>query len=162
MRRKKLISSTLAWLLTVTMIGTVPAGSVSAAPVDDVLQEETGGEVQENILEEEQGDESDLEDLLEEDLDDFSNVYDFSEEELQEMERMEEEAGPAAQAEEADASEPDAQAEEGLVLYYDFESLKNGTIINDQSGTGKAGVVRPTGSQAHGRGCSLYFRRCSS
>ncbi|OUO79128.1 hypothetical protein B5F53_08620 [Blautia sp. An249] len=148
MRRKKLISSTLAWLLTVTMIGTVPAGSVSAAPVDDVLQEETGGEVQENILEEEQGDESDLEDLLEEDLDDFSNVYDFSEEELQEMERMEEEAGPAAQAEEADASEPDAQAEEGLVLYYDFESLKNGTIINDQSGTGKAGVVRPTGSQA--------------
>ncbi|MEI3219821.1 MAG: hypothetical protein V8S08_09665 [Lachnoclostridium sp.] len=30
-----------------------------------------------------------------------------------------------------------------LVLHYDFESLKSGTIVNDVSGNGKAGVVRP-------------------
>ena len=34
-----------------------------------------------------------------------------------------------------------------LVLHYDFESLKSGTIVNDVSGNGKAGVVRPTGSE---------------
>lgn len=34
-----------------------------------------------------------------------------------------------------------------LVLQYDFKSLKFGTIVNDISGNGNAGVVRPTGSE---------------
>ena len=33
-----------------------------------------------------------------------------------------------------------------LVLHYDFESLKTGTIVNDVSGNGYAGVVRPEGA----------------
>ena len=36
--------------------------------------------------------------------------------------------------------------EKGLVLQYDFKSLQSGTIVNDLSGNGNAGVVRPTGS----------------
>ena len=39
-----------------------------------------------------------------------------------------------------------AEETEGLVLHYNFESLKSGTIVNDLSGNGKAGVVRPTGA----------------
>lgn len=38
------------------------------------------------------------------------------------------------------------ETQKGLVLQYDFESLKSGTIVNDTSGNGLAGVVRPTGS----------------
>lgn len=38
------------------------------------------------------------------------------------------------------------EIEKGLVLYYDFESLKSGTIVNDVSGNGQNGVVRPAGS----------------
>lgn len=37
--------------------------------------------------------------------------------------------------------------EKGLVLQYDFKSLQSGTIVNDLSGNGNAGVVRPTGSE---------------
>ena len=49
-------------------------------------------------------------------------------------------------AAEQDGAAPQAE-EDGLVLWYDFESLKSGTIVNDMSGNGYAGVVRPTGSQ---------------
>ena len=37
--------------------------------------------------------------------------------------------------------------DERLVLHYDFESLKSGTIVNDVSGKGLAGVVCPAGSE---------------
>ena len=40
-----------------------------------------------------------------------------------------------------------ARAEDGLRLWYDFESLKSGTVITDLSGNGYGGVIRPTGSQ---------------
>ena len=35
-----------------------------------------------------------------------------------------------------------AEVEDGLVLHYNFESLKSGTIVNDLSGNGRAGVIR--------------------
>ena len=44
------------------------------------------------------------------------------------------------------AAEPEDETGGNLVLQYDFESLKTGTIVNDTSGNGHAGVVRPTGS----------------
>lgn len=44
------------------------------------------------------------------------------------------------------AAEPADETGGNLVLQYDFESLKTGTIVNDTSGNGHAGVVRPTGS----------------
>lgn len=44
------------------------------------------------------------------------------------------------------AAEPEDEIGGNLVLQYDFESLKTGTIVNDTSGNGHAGVVRPTGS----------------
>lgn len=44
------------------------------------------------------------------------------------------------------AAEPEDETGGNLVLQYDFESLKTGTIVNDTSGNGLAGVVRPTGS----------------
>ena len=44
------------------------------------------------------------------------------------------------------AAEPEDETGGNLVLHYDFESLKTGTIVNDTSGNGHAGVVRPTGS----------------
>ena len=46
----------------------------------------------------------------------------------------------------AKAAEPEDETGGNLVLQYDFESLKTGTIVNDTSGNGHAGVVRPTGS----------------
>lgn len=44
------------------------------------------------------------------------------------------------------AAESEDETGGNLVLQYDFESLKTGTIVNDTSGNGHAGVVRPTGS----------------
>ena len=49
-----------------------------------------------------------------------------------------------------------AGEDDGLVLWYDFESLKSGTIVNDMSGNGYAGVVRPTGSQVTTADVNIY------
>ena len=49
-----------------------------------------------------------------------------------------------------------AGEDDGLVLWYDFESLKSGTIINDMSGNGYAGVIRPTGSQVTTADVNIY------
>lgn len=46
--------------------------------------------------------------------------------------------------------------EKKLVLHYDFESLKSGTIVNDISGNGMAGVVRPTGSEVKTESVSIF------
>lgn len=54
------------------------------------------------------------------------------------------------------AGDGGAKADDGLVLWYDFESLKSGTIINDMSGNGYGGVVRPTGSQVTTADVSIY------
>lgn len=45
------------------------------------------------------------------------------------------------------AEDAAGSTEKGLVLQYDFKSLQSGTIVNDLSGNGNAGVVRPTGSE---------------
>lgn len=58
-------------------------------------------------------------------------------------------------AEPGDGSSAKAE-EDGLVLWYDFESLKSGTIINDMSGNGYSGVIRPTGSQVTTADVSIY------
>ena len=58
-------------------------------------------------------------------------------------------------AEPGDGSSAKAE-EDGLVLWYDFDSLKSGTIINDMSGTGYSGVIRPTGSQVTTADVSIY------
>lgn len=58
-------------------------------------------------------------------------------------------------AAEQDGAAPQAE-EDGLVLWYDFESLKSGTIVNDMSGNGYAGVVRPTGSQVTTADVNIY------
>ena len=49
-----------------------------------------------------------------------------------------------------------AREDDGLILWYDFESLSTGTIVNDMSGNGHAGVVRPTGSQATASSVNIY------
>lgn len=49
-----------------------------------------------------------------------------------------------------------AEVEDGLVLHYNFESLKSGTIVNDLSGNGRAGVIRPTGSQVTTEDVNIY------
>lgn len=54
------------------------------------------------------------------------------------------------------AGDDKAKAGDGLVLYYDFESLKSGTIVEDMSGNGYAGVVRPTGSQVTTSDVNIY------
>lgn len=55
------------------------------------------------------------------------------------------------------AGEKDAKAaEDGLILHYDFKSLKTGTIVEDLSGNGKAGVIRPTGSQVTTEDVNIY------
>ena len=46
----------------------------------------------------------------------------------------------------AQLPQAEPRADEGLVLHYDFESLKTGTIVNDVSGNGKSGEVMPRGS----------------
>lgn len=46
--------------------------------------------------------------------------------------------------------------EKKLVLHYDFDSLKSGTIVNDISGNGMAGVVRPTGSEVKTESVSIF------
>ncbi len=43
-----------------------------------------------------------------------------------------------------------------LILHYDFKSLQSGTIANDVSNNGKAGVVRPTGSQVETEQVTIY------
>ena len=40
-----------------------------------------------------------------------------------------------------------ARAEDGLRLWYDFESLKSGTVITDLSGNGYGGVIRACARQ---------------
>lgn len=58
------------------------------------------------------------------------------------------------------AGEKDAKAtkEDGLILHYNFESVKSGggTIVEDLSGNGRAGVVRPTGSQVTTEDANIY------
>lgn len=54
------------------------------------------------------------------------------------------------------AGDDGAKAGDGLVLWYDFESLKTGTIVNDMSGNGRAGVVRPEGSGATITDAAIY------
>ena len=49
-----------------------------------------------------------------------------------------------------------AGEDDGLVLWYNFESLKSGTILNDMSGNGRAGVIRPTGSQVTTTDANIY------
>ena len=49
-----------------------------------------------------------------------------------------------------------ARAEDGLRLWYDFESLKSGTVITDLSGNGYGGVIRPTGSQVTTADVNIY------
>ena len=48
-----------------------------------------------------------------------------------------------------------AGEDDGLVLWYDFSNL-DGTIVNDSSGNGRAGVVRPTGSQVTTSDVNIY------
>lgn len=47
-------------------------------------------------------------------------------------------------------------AETGLVLHYDFESLKTGTIVNDVSGNGKSAEVMPRGSGVETQSVNIY------
>lgn len=57
------------------------------------------------------------------------------------------------------AAEPDkaaAKADDGLRLWYDFESLKSGTILNDMSGNGYAGRVTPEGSGVTTADANIY------
>lgn len=57
------------------------------------------------------------------------------------------------------AAEPDeaaSRAEDGLRLWYDFESLKSGTILNDMSGNGYAGRVSPEGSGVTTADANIY------
>ena len=49
-----------------------------------------------------------------------------------------------------------ADSEKKLVLHYDFNSLTSGTIVNDVSGNGKAGVVRPTGSEVKTEAAEIF------
>lgn len=48
-----------------------------------------------------------------------------------------------------------AGEDDGLVLWYDFSNI-DGTIVNDSSGSGRAGVVRPTGSQVTTSDVNIY------
>ena len=50
----------------------------------------------------------------------------------------------------AQLPQAEPRADEGLVLHYDFESLKTGTIVNDVSSNGKSGEVMPRGSGIFG------------
>ena len=54
------------------------------------------------------------------------------------------------------AADTKGAKEDGLVLHYDFSSLKTGTIVEDLSGNGKAGVIRPTGSQVTTEDVNIY------
>ncbi len=50
----------------------------------------------------------------------------------------------------------EAANEEGLVLHYNFESLKNGTIVDDVSGNGMAGEVMPRSSGVVTKEVEIY------
>lgn len=54
------------------------------------------------------------------------------------------------------AGDDGAKAGDGLVLWYDFESLKSGTIVKDMSDNGYDGVIRPEGSQVTTADASIY------
>lgn len=58
--------------------------------------------------------------------------------------------------------QPSRAAENGLVLHYDFESLKTGTIVDDVSGNGKAGEVMPRSSGVETRAVNIYGRDCTA
>lgn len=46
--------------------------------------------------------------------------------------------------------------QKGMVLHYDFESLKTGTIVNDISGNGKGGEVMPRGSGVETKEVNIF------
>ena len=45
---------------------------------------------------------------------------------------------------------------DGLILHYDFASLKSGTIVEDLSGSGKAGLAAPLGAQPKIETVNIY------
>lgn len=52
-----------------------------------------------------------------------------------------------------------AEVEDGLVLHYNFESLKSGTIVNDLSGNGKSGRDPSDRFAGNDRGCQHLWCR---
>ena len=55
-----------------------------------------------------------------------------------------------------------ARAEDGLRLWYDFESLTSGTILNDESGNGYAGRICPEGSGVTVTDANIYGTDCTA
>lgn len=49
-----------------------------------------------------------------------------------------------------------AGSSDGLILRYDFKSLQSGTIVEDLSGNGKAGLAAPLGAQPEIKTVSIY------
>lgn len=57
------------------------------------------------------------------------------------------------------AADTKGAKEDGLVLHYDFSSLKTGTIVEDLSGNGKAGVYPSNRFPGNDRGCKYLWYR---
>lgn len=60
------------------------------------------------------------------------------------------------QAAEPQTTEPQIEDSKNLILWYDFTSLDSGTIVDDMSGHGKNGVVRPEGSGVTTEDVNIY------
>lgn len=63
---------------------------------------------------------------------------------------------PAPESEPEPPSDTNVQAEDGLIVHYDFKSLASGTIVNDISGNGLAAEVMPRGSGVQTEQVMIY------